>query len=37
MTHNTAYLHAAQNNRLFSLGLVYDLDVGLHKNSYLKI
>jgi len=28
---NTAYLHAKQNNRLFSLGWVHDLDCGLQK------
>jgi len=33
----TAYLRAEQNNRLFCLGRVYDLDFGLHKSSCLKI
>jgi len=31
----TAYVHAEQNNRLFSLGQVYDLDFGLHRKQLL--
>ena len=32
----TAYVHAEQNNRLFSLGQVYDLDFGLHRKQLLE-